>query len=504
MSSAVHSAIHLPYIKLFAFLSPLFVQALLLHPAFPSSVSTPVRLALAGPTAYLALTAPRHQGFEPRERCTGLNAVLAMVCVYASWKAIEWGTARDTTVYRWVGFDGGRRAESETASAPTLKARSNGSGGNPRRRVNKVQQRVESSTSIPSPSTTSIYSVLASTIHLCTSMRGPGYAWNDYSSRTTTPRRSPAAFLLRTLMFLLINHLAFIPLSIAIATPYSQRIDFVSTTLPSSFSPYTIHCFAESLSYTVFGLAAWTGISLGYYITTLAYFVLHSTLASLSLCGSFDSREYPPLFDRPAFPWSVKSYWGQQWHQLLRRCLVYMAWDPLVWIVGDVLGRSEAEAHAVGALGVFVLTAWAHEYGECLHSFLDWYCICASRADWLVLRLRSDHLLALRSPSRDRSHHYTRTIRLLHLLPSHVARVNARDALHSFHEGPSARSGRVRLGGGLSREHGSVSVCGVVSEGFTYALFGSLTRLTMSGQTLASRMGFHRSNGGAGNVLCTR
>lgn len=54
---------------------------------------------------YLATTATFKHGWQPREATVGLNFVLGVAAAYATWKTIEFGTARDLTPYTWIGFD---------------------------------------------------------------------------------------------------------------------------------------------------------------------------------------------------------------------------------------------------------------------------------------------------------------------------------------------------------------------------------------------------------------
>ncbi|ORY88210.1 hypothetical protein BCR35DRAFT_301737 [Leucosporidium creatinivorum] len=359
--SIASAPLQLPSAQFYLFLLPFTLQALLLNDAFPRPLSRLARLALLPITVYLSLSKPRDYGFEPREKWIGVNAVLAMSGLYCAAKGIEWGLARDGGEYRWRGFeemsqeeraDGGKGLSKELNGSPPTR---NGFKTRP----------------APQPAPTSTYSIILSTLHLITSMRGAGYPFHSSSTRYPPPPYSAPTFLLRTLLITLFSHLGFIATASIITLPYARRLSLVSRLLLAFRLPnlggYPLHCLTESLSYTAWGLSAWTGISLFHSLFTLLClsirFLATTLLPSRLRLGppAFDSRAYSPLFERAWAPHGVRYYWATQWHQLLRRPFHYLAWDPVERAVRR-LGGGKRLGKVMASAATFALTAWVHEF----------------------------------------------------------------------------------------------------------------------------------------------
>lgn len=299
-----------PSVRCLAALPLLLAQCALVHATVPVRLSSFLRLALVPPTLVLALSAPWHDAFEPRERCRAINAVLAMVSVYAGWKALEWGLVQDRTVYAWVGCaekNGGRRDEAREPHAPSRP---------PARKVDWTQT----------------IRLVADTLHLFTSIRGTGYAFSVVPARRRR-RVDQTTFLLHTFIALAWSHSILLLCSVVISTPYGTRFDFATQFLPR-LSPFHAHILIESAAYVAFGLGAWTGIVSFSCITNILSFAVHSSFLALELPPAvrpapFDSRHYAPMFDMPFTPRSVGKYWASQWHRLFWRSFKFLAYDPV-------------------------------------------------------------------------------------------------------------------------------------------------------------------------------
>lgn len=71
-----------PSLRIFLFLVPISLQALLIHPIFPSAASRLVRFLLIPVSLYYTLAAPVIHGyrFEPQRLAVVLNFVLGVSC----------------------------------------------------------------------------------------------------------------------------------------------------------------------------------------------------------------------------------------------------------------------------------------------------------------------------------------------------------------------------------------------------------------------------------------
>lgn len=323
------------------FVPVLFGQCALLHPAFDSRLSSSLRLAILVPNFALTLRAPWTYAFAPRERCRGLNAVLAMLSAFGGWKALEWGLVQDRMIYEWVGFDGesamtpgGGRGEGCVDEGSRTPEKSKNGGEGARRRVGVPREMAGTDDGrIPverEARDASWLSIAFSTAHLFASLRGTGYAFSVVPPRRR-PRLSRQAFILDTLKILAWSHSLFVLCSIIISTPYTRRLAFASHLAPN-LPPLAIHITIESTSYVSFGLAAWVGLVTASSLLNLLSIAIHSALLlplppSLHL-KPFDSRQYAPLFDMPFAPRSVAEYWSRQWHRLFWRSFRFLTCDP--------------------------------------------------------------------------------------------------------------------------------------------------------------------------------
>ncbi|KAK4699955.1 hypothetical protein P7C70_g6300, partial [Phenoliferia sp. Uapishka_3] len=345
-------SITLPSPRIFTFLPLLLSQCILLQPQIPHQLSQQLRLALLPPTLYLTLTAPWKYKFHPPERCQALNAVLGILSLYASWKAIEWGVIRDGRDFEWVGY-GGDRAKRDKV----------GDGGGPR-----WGEKSTTTSSKEKATSKSFLATLFDAIHLLTSMRLTGYRSSVVrsSSQTRLPLRR---FLLSTLFTLLWSHTILISSTLLLSSPPSTRSSFLHNLFPALQPPH-LHFITESTSYLAFALTAYSSILLISTLFTILSLSIHQILLLPSLPlpndarpGAFDSRAYHPMFDLPFWPRNVKVYWSRQWHRLFNRSFRFLAWEPVEGLVRR-MGGGRQVGNAMAAMAVFAMSAGAHEYGE--------------------------------------------------------------------------------------------------------------------------------------------
>lgn len=349
----------LPALSSLRFLPLLFAQCLLLHPSFSRRVSSLGRLLLLPPTSWLIYRAPIDYGFEPRERCRGLNASFSIACVYALWKTIEWAVVRDTTVYEWVGFDDVKKDSGCGSARGTVEDKvyeSQHPVVNSLRSTRKRDQQKERQLCDKTKEADPIHIILH-TLDLFTSFRGLGYR---FARPIPGPGRRlpPPLFCTRTLSSLLVAHLSLLLTSTIIAIPYSTRYTFARHIFPSA-SKTVLHILVESIAYTAFGFSAWAILVIASTIFSLLFLVLNSLFRYLLPTDlrpePFDSRAFQPLFYNPWIPTSVARYWSHHWHGLFKRPFFFLAYSPASRWGGGPVG---------GVFAVFLFTAMGHEYGQ--------------------------------------------------------------------------------------------------------------------------------------------
>lgn len=168
-------------------------------------------------------------------------------------------------------------------------------------------------------------SALIAGLHLLISMRGSGYGFG----RTLTkpqPKRTIYAFIKSTLSTLLICHLIFTFTAVVLTLPQAR------------YTPEMSFSLRVLLGASV-GLAAYSGLIIGFCVFTLFYFIVHSTLRILPSSiapAPFETRQYPPLILPPWHSHSITSFWGQcqsfeetpvpllMWHHLYRKRLAFV------------------------------------------------------------------------------------------------------------------------------------------------------------------------------------
>lgn len=290
-----------PPLSSLAWLVPLYLQSLLLHPHFPPGPSRALRLLLALPAALLAWHAPS-SGFVPRDSTRGLNAAYAFVTMYGLAKAIEWGTAVDRTPYEWVGFGAGAKGEEGEGVRET-------SGES--EEDDKNRRAGDQLSPVQSSDNESWLRSGLSQLHLLLSFRMIGY--RGWSGRPPKPI-STRTFLVRTTARLVGTHLGTLATIGFLALPDNKRHRLILSVFPF-LAPHTdlVAWASEVVGYCSFGLAAWQGLACTHAVTSLAYFALNKVGRAVGLpIDPFDAREYIPLFRAPYYPTSVRRFWSTQ------------------------------------------------------------------------------------------------------------------------------------------------------------------------------------------------
>ncbi|KPV74653.1 uncharacterized protein RHOBADRAFT_53614 [Rhodotorula graminis WP1] len=346
-----------------AFLVPLSLQALLLHPVFPSTLSRLVRLLLTPFSLALSFATPYRYAIEPRNQAIGVNFVIGIMGAYGIMKGLEWGLAADLLPYTFVGFDPatGTTANAQDKAATTrddrLEARR-------RRRAHLAALRAKRAAE-DGP-----IDILRATAHLLVSMRGQGY---EFCGTTTAPfALDHAAFFSRVVKEVAWAHPLLVLCSAALLEPPTSRDAALFAVLPSALvgdrAPQErVHAVGEALTGLAMGTAVFAALTLGFSVATLGAFlgtlvVRRIPFVPEALCPPpWDAREYPPLFNLAERPQSVAKFWSHQWHSFFSRPFRFLAFKPTQRVVAPVLGKSAARA--AGVLAVFALSAWLHEFG---------------------------------------------------------------------------------------------------------------------------------------------
>ncbi|GAA5914721.1 hypothetical protein JCM5296_001961 [Sporobolomyces johnsonii] len=231
--------------------------------------------------------------------------------------------------------------------------------------------------------------VLRDALHLMCSMRGAGYAWgppprsrrhssqaHDRQREYDPPSPPTRAQFLRThaISFVQSHVLSTLCLAYQVAHRDGLVVPFLLRTFPfPSSSPsvaYAAEKTANSLAYLTVGvslyaqmLVGFAGVAIG---TAIASKVVNSALDSMSTKTAwrwtFDTREWPPLFDRPFAKMGeggVAGFWGKRWHALFRGPFTALGFVPSLRI-SRKLGLPKSVGKLIGTFVVFSMSAWMH------------------------------------------------------------------------------------------------------------------------------------------------
>ncbi|GAA5896084.1 hypothetical protein JCM8208_007521 [Rhodotorula glutinis] len=350
----------LPPPAFLTFLIPLSLQALLLHPVFPSTLSRLARLLLTPFSLALSFATPYRYAIEPRNQAIGVNFVIGIMGAYGIMKGLEWGLAADLSPYTFVGFD--------TATGTT----DNGHDKRATTREDRLEARHLRRAHLAAvrakrAAEDGPIDILRATVHLLVSMRGQGY---EFCGTTTAPfPLDHAAFFRRVVAEIAWAHPLLVLCSAALLEPPTSRDAALYAVLPSALGVplERVHALGEGLTGLAMGVAVFAALTLGYSVSTLGAFLgtlalRHAPFLPEALCPPpWDAREYPPLFNLAERPHSVAKFWSHQWHSFFSRPFRFLAFKPVQRVVAPVLGKSAARA--AGVVAVFGLSAWLHEFG---------------------------------------------------------------------------------------------------------------------------------------------
>jgi hypothetical protein len=202
--------------------------------------------------------------------------VAGIAAAYAGWKTLEFGLTTEAVQYRYIGFDDDEKKNDDEVKNGIASGANEAKGP---------------------------ISALIAGLHLTSSMRGPGYGFGRTLTRPE-PRRTTTAFLKSILSTLLICHLIFTVTAIILTAPQAQYTPAISLTKRIVIGASV-------------GLAAYSGLSIGFCVFTIIYFIIHSLLRVLPKSiapAPFDTRQYPGLILPPWHSHSITSFWGQFYH----------------------------------------------------------------------------------------------------------------------------------------------------------------------------------------------
>ncbi|KDE07759.1 hypothetical protein MVLG_02029 [Microbotryum lychnidis-dioicae p1A1 Lamole] len=408
----------LPPISALAFVPFIYLQAVLLQPSIPNRISRILRILLCIPAIYLAAVGPFRHRIEPVRYAIGANFRASIFHPAFILKALEWGFARDRSTFAWVGFENEDSAPGSNASdlhsedekVPPKRRRIRNEANlsalagsksiptiNIRGQRNMSEQLptppdsptnseasdvVEASPIVPldlgiygptadsksswTGDKTPMIQVLRDALHLCTSMRGYGYAFappkRSMASRPRTPPPSAhGPFARQALWRLFRSHL----ISTICQILLIHRDDAIPYWLRTYLSIPIAHAkpIAHFLAYLSVGFSLHAQMLIGFEGASLIFLALHYLPRPLQV--KFDSREWAPLFDRPFEMSSVTEFWGKQWHALFRKPFTSVGYEPVVAVVNAVAGKKlgKSVGRTLGAVLVFGLSAWMHDFG---------------------------------------------------------------------------------------------------------------------------------------------
>ncbi|GAA5821229.1 hypothetical protein JCM3770_006885 [Rhodotorula araucariae] len=348
----------LPPLAILAFLVPLSLQCLLLHPVFPRALSRPARFLLMPLSLAYSFAAPYRYAIHPRNQAVGVNFVLGIMGAYGIMKAAEWGLAQDLLPYTWLGLDGpAADKRTHTAHRGHSDSKEDRKDARRRRRAHlRALREQQARTDGP-------LDILRATLHLLVSMRGQGY---DFCGTTTAPFAiAHGPFLCRLVVEIAWSHPLLVACVAVLLEPPSSRDALVCSALPA-LSIQHAHYLGEVVAAFSMGLAVFAALTCGYSCATLVVFVATFLARLVPLPEAltlprFDPREYPPLFNLARRPSSVARFWSQQWHSFFSRPFRFLAFQPVQRLFTPLLGK--LVGRALGVLAVFALSAWLHEFG---------------------------------------------------------------------------------------------------------------------------------------------
>ncbi|TKA50719.1 hypothetical protein B0A53_05997 [Rhodotorula sp. CCFEE 5036] len=425
----------------FSFAIPLFLLAVLLQPAIPTHYSRPLRLALAYPAVHAAYNAPYLHRHEPAEFAVAANFRWGIFAPYAILLALYWSfmNERDRqSEFAWVGFDGDRSKEAQGVKKPPTpdsvdKVAAGGEekelvapkpirpGENPATAANSaLMAKTVIVPHLPTPSPSPPFEavnppsvssaapppvnldalsassstalgteqrqhplhILASAMHLLSSMRGNGYVFGPPMSKLPPPAESERALIVGAIeSFVTSSAIS----TACIALQVLDRDGLVAQVLTDKvpFLPSCVAVFISSLLARIcVGLSLWVQMKIGFSGATLGFYLLHHTTnytldhvpwaRNVKWRSTFDIREYPPLFNQPFSrlgEGGVAAFWSRRWHFLFRAVFTGTLYNPTTKLAKR-LRIPKRDGALLGAFLVFAGSAWMH-----------WQAFTSARAD---------------------------------------------------------------------------------------------------------------------------
>lgn len=173
--------------------------------------------------------------------------------------------------------------------------------------------------------------ILASAMHLLSSMRGTGYIFGPPMSKMPPPAESERALIVSAIeSFVTSSAISTACIALQVLNRDGLLAQFLTAKVP--FLPSCVAVFISSLLARIcVGLSMWVQMKIGYSGATLGFYLLHHitnyTLdhvrwaRNVEWRSTFDIREYPPLFNQPFSrlgEGGVAAFWSRRWHFLFR------------------------------------------------------------------------------------------------------------------------------------------------------------------------------------------
>lgn len=173
--------------------------------------------------------------------------------------------------------------------------------------------------------------VLASAMHLLSSMRGVGYVFGPPLKNLPAPAKSERVLVLGAVRsFVTASAISTACVALQVLDRDGLLARFLATHVP--FLPIVGATFVSSLLARIcVGLSLWVQMKIGFNGLTLGFFLLHhltnyvldhaAWARDVKWRSTFDVREYPPLFNAPFSrlgDGGVAAFWSKRWHFLFR------------------------------------------------------------------------------------------------------------------------------------------------------------------------------------------
>lgn len=238
--------------------------------------------------------------------------------------------------------------------------------------------------------------ILLSALHLLTSMRGIGYVFGPPMKHLPTPPRSEQQFATGAIVtFFSASAISTACVALQVLDRDGQLPDFLATVIPC-LPPSAAVFFSALTSRICIGLSLWVQMKIGFSGLAVGYWLLHHLtnyaldtvpfFKHVTWRSKFDTREYPPLFNRPFSGMGdggCSRFWSAKWHFLFRAVFTGTLYNPSSKLAKK-LGIPKRAAALLGAVLVFAGSAWMHWQGKALSFFSQ--CEPSSETDAMTSR----------------------------------------------------------------------------------------------------------------------